>query len=141
MPAVLRLFAIAIGYLMAVAVGTVAVTVLFAFVGEGDRMVEGLSAVVFFFAMLPIFGAFALKAWLPVVVLTEWRGWRNWLAYGGLGILVGVAGAFLGPDGMVDAAPLAASAAIGGLTYWLIAGRNAGRWHEPRRPRTPPQTM
>jgi hypothetical protein len=28
----------------------------------------------------------------------------------------------------------AASGAVFGLAYWLIAGRNAGRWREPRKP-------
>lgn len=128
MQAVLRLFAIGFGYCFAVAVGTAAITVLFAFVGEGDRLVEGLSAFVFFFTMLPIFGSFAFKAWLPVVLLTEWLGWRSWLSHAGFGILVGIAGALLTPDGTADLAPLAASGALGGLTYWLVAGRNAGRW-------------
>ncbi|MCP1199156.1 hypothetical protein [Notoacmeibacter sp. MSK16QG-6] len=132
MRAVLRLFAIAFGYLIAVGVTTAAVTVLFAFMGEGDRLVEGLSALVFFASMLPVFGAFALKAWLPVIVIAEWQSWRNWLVYVALAMIVGVIGAFLGPDGLIDAAPLAASAALGGLTYWLIAGRNAGRWQKDR---------
>lgn len=133
MRAVLRLFAIGIGYCLAVGVATAAVTVLFAFIGEGDRLVEGLSALVFFGSMLPVFGAFALKAWLPIVVIAEWQGWRNWLVYVGLAMVVGIIGAFLGPDGVLDAAPLAASAALGGLTYWLIAGRNAGRWQAVER--------
>jgi len=29
----------------------------------------------------------------------------------------------------------AASGAVFGFAYWLLAGRNAGRWREPRRPR------
>ena len=131
MRAVMRLLAIGFGYGIAVAVGTAALTILFAFVGEGDGLIESLSGLVFFFTMLPIFGAFALKAWLPVVVITEWRGWRSWPVYGGFGVLVGIIGAFLGPDATLDAPPLAASATLGGLTYWLIAGRNAGRWVKP----------
>jgi len=26
----------------------------------------------------------------------------------------------------------AAAGIVGGIVYWLIAGRNAGRWREPR---------
>jgi len=36
---------------------------------------------------------------------------------------------------VTNALQLAAAAGIvGGLVYWLIAGRNAGRWREPRTP-------
>ncbi|RLQ89114.1 hypothetical protein [Notoacmeibacter ruber] len=132
MRAVFRLLAIGFGYGLATIVATAAVTVLFAIVGEGNEFVEGFSALVFFFTMLPVFGTFVLKAWLPIVVIAEWRQWQSWLIYVVLAILIGILGAFLGPDGVVDAAPLAASAALGGLTYWLIAGRNAGRWYDRR---------
>ena len=37
------------------------------------------------------------------------------------------------PPPISHAAELAAAAgAVFGLTYWLLAGRNAGRWREPR---------
>ena len=30
---------------------------------------------------------------------------------------------------------------VAGLVYWMIAGRNAGGWREPRRPLTPPPPL
>ena len=36
---------------------------------------------------------------------------------------------------------VAAAGIVGGLVYWLIAGRNAGAWREPRRPLRPPPPL
>ena len=69
---------------------------------------------------------------------------RSFLFYGVGGALVGLA-SYYGSDISVrlenttDVPPVAnalqlaaAAGIIGGIVYWLVAGRNAGRWREPK---------
>ena len=91
-------------------------------------------------------GAVAFMPALLVIVIAEAARLRNFLYYGVGGALVGLA-SYYGTDISVrlenttDVTPVAnalqlaaAAGIIGGLVYWLIAGRNAGRWREPRAP-------
>jgi hypothetical protein len=91
-------------------------------------------------------GAVAFLPALVVIVLAEAARLRNFLYYGVGGALVGLA-SYYGSDislrleNTTDVAPVgnalqlaAAAGIIGGLVYWLIAGRNAGRWRESRTP-------
>jgi hypothetical protein len=83
-------------------------------------------------------GAVAIFPALIVIVM------RSFIYYGVGGALVGLA-SYFGTDISVrlenttDVAPVgnalqlaAAAGIIGGLAYWLIAGRNAGCWRESR---------
>ena len=89
-------------------------------------------------------GAVAILPALIVIVLAEIARMRSFIYYGVGGALIGLA-SYFGSDISVrlenttDVAPVnnalqlaAAAGIIGGLAYWLIAGRNAGRWREPR---------
>jgi len=89
-------------------------------------------------------GAVAMLPALVVIVISEAARLRNFLYYGVGGALVGLA-SYYGTDISVrlenttDVAPVgnslqlaAAAGIVGGVVYWLIAGRNAGRWREPR---------
>jgi H+/Cl- antiporter ClcA len=89
-------------------------------------------------------GAVAILPALIVIVVAEVTRMRSFLYYGIGGALVGLA-SYFGSDISVrienttDVAPVnnalqlaAAAGIIGGLAYWLIAGRNAGRWRELR---------
>ena len=89
-------------------------------------------------------GAVAFLPALVVIVIAEAARLRSFLYYGVGGALVGLA-SYYGSDISVrlenttDVTPVgnalqlaAAAGIIGGLVYWLIAGRNAGRWREPR---------
>jgi len=91
-------------------------------------------------------GAVAFLPALVVIVITEAAQLRNFLYYGVGGALVGLA-SYYGSDismrleNTTDVAPVAnalqlaaAAGIIGGVVYWLVAGRNAGRWREPRAP-------
>lgn len=87
---------------------------------------------------------------LPVVMLialAEYFKIRSLLAYAGVGALLLMLGAYggVGPNGeeSIDHEPpvfthsmeiAAASGAVFGMVYWLLAGRNAGRWRERRQP-------
>jgi hypothetical protein len=77
-----------------------------------------------------------------VIVVSEVARMRSFIYYGVGGALVALA-AYYGSDISVqlenttDVTPVAntlqlaaAAGILGGLAYWLIAGRNAGRWRE-----------
>jgi len=79
-----------------------------------------------------------------VIVIAEAARLRNFLYYGVGGALVGLA-SYFGSDISVrlenttDVTPVghtlqlaAAAGIIGGLVYWVVAGRNAGRWRDSR---------
>jgi hypothetical protein len=89
-------------------------------------------------------GAVAILPAVVVIVISEAANLRNFLYYGVGGALVALA-SYYGSDisirleNTTDVAPVgnalqlaAAAGIIGGLAYWLIAGRNAGRWRQPR---------
>jgi hypothetical protein len=89
-------------------------------------------------------GAVAILPAALVIVVSEAARLRSFLYYGLAGASVGFA-SYYGSDISVrlenttDVAPVAnalqlaaAAGIIGGLAYWLIAGRNAGRWREPK---------
>ena len=89
-------------------------------------------------------GAVAMLPALVVIVIAEAARLRNFLYYGVGGALVGLA-SYFGSDISVrlenttDVTPVgntlqlaAAAGIIGGLVYWVVAGRNAGRWRDPR---------
>jgi hypothetical protein len=89
-------------------------------------------------------GAVALLPALVVIVIAEAARLRNFLYYGIGGAVVGLA-SYFGSDISVrlenttDVTPVgntlqlaAAAGIIGGLVYWVVAGRNAGRWRDPR---------
>ncbi|MDB5500531.1 MAG: hypothetical protein JWR89_433 [Tardiphaga sp.] len=95
------------------------------------------------------FSGFALLPAIVVVAITEALNVRSVLAYAIGGAAVGLA-CYLGLvpfdtdtmrfDGIVrrHLEVMTGAGIVGGLIYWLIAGRNAGRWKEPRAVSYPP---
>lgn len=92
---------------------------------------------------------FALLLAMIVVLLTETLSIRGILAYAAGGAICGAV-CYLGLipfdpesmrfDGIVrrHLEIMTGAGVVAGLTYWLIAGRNAGAWREaPRDPRPP----
>ena len=89
-------------------------------------------------------GAVSILPAALLIVVSEAARLRSFLYYGVGGALVGLA-SYYGSDISVrlenttDVAPVgnalqlaAAAGIVGGLVYWRIAGRNAGRWREPK---------
>ena len=112
--------------------------------GVDSDPVERVSFFVASFFATSLVGAVAFLPALIVVVFAEIARMRSFLYYGVGGALIGLA-SYFGSDISVrlenttDVAPVnnalqlaAAAGIIGGLAYWLIAGRNAGRWRDPR---------
>ena len=106
--------------------------------------VERLSFFIVSFFATSFVGAVAILPAALLIVIAEAARLRSFLYYGIGGALVGLA-SYYGSDISVrlenttDVAPVAnalqlaaAAGIIGGLVYWLIAGRNAGRWREPK---------
>jgi hypothetical protein len=151
-----RLFAILIGY----AVATFAASAFLHLVwsrgadlgGDPSGFVVGSIAVST--AILAVmFANFAFFPAAIVIGISEIAGWRDWLAYAVAGaavaILVTAAGRY-GIDGTVFIEPpgpprpreglsggpaafaeTVAAGLVGGIAYWLVAGRGAGNWRRP----------
>jgi hypothetical protein len=110
---------------------------------------DPIERVIFFFVAFFATGLVIVYALLPaalVIGILEALRMRSFIYYGVGGALVALA-SYYGSDISVqlenttdvppvaNALQLAAAAGIlGGLAYWLIAGRNAGRWRERRLP-------
>jgi hypothetical protein len=103
---------------------------------------ERLSFFIVSFFATSFVGAVAILPAAVLIVVSEAARWRSFLYYGVGGALVALA-SYYGSDISVrlenttDVTPVtnalqlaAAAGIIGGLVYWLIAGRNAGRWRE-----------
>jgi hypothetical protein len=95
---------------------------------------------------------FALLPAMIVVLITEAFYVRGVLSYAIGGAVVGLA-CYLGLipfntetmqfEGIVrrHLEIMTGAGIVAGLIYWMIAGRNAGAWREPRRPLRPPPPL
>ncbi|WP_315702148.1 MULTISPECIES: hypothetical protein [unclassified Bradyrhizobium] len=149
-----RLFVIAFAFLAACFVAGMIVVIAILFpefsdLGEGP-IDQGALNVIIGFGFIFVSG-FALLPAMLIALITEAFSIRSVLAYAIGGGVVGAA-CYLGlvpfdPDtfqfeGIVrrHLEILTGAGIVGGLVYWLIAGRNAGAWREPPRqlPPSPP---
>jgi len=112
--------------------------------GIDSDPVERVSFFIVSFLATSFVGAVAILPAALFIVISEAARLRSFLFYGVGGALVGLA-SYFGSDISVrlenttDVPPVAnalqlaaAAGIIGGLVYWLVAGRNAGRWREPK---------
>jgi len=112
--------------------------------GIDSDPVERLSFFMVSFFATSFVGAVAIMPAALLIVISEAARLRSFLFYGVGGALVGLA-SYYGSDISVrlenttDVPPVAnalqlaaAAGIIGGLVYWVVAGRNAGRWREPK---------
>ncbi|MGJ5177959.1 hypothetical protein ACQR16_27155 [Bradyrhizobium oligotrophicum] len=150
-----RLIVIAFAFLVACFVaGLVVVTAIlfpeFSDLGSGP-IDQGAFEVVIGFGFIFVSG-FALIPALLIALVTEAFSIRSVLAYAIGGGVVGAA-CYLGLipfdpetfrfEGIVrrQLEILTGAGILGGLIYWLIAGRNAGRWREPAQLLPPPPPL
>ena len=142
-----RLFVILFGFLFAclVAGGIVVCAILFPEMSALDTTGINPDALNILLGFGFIFvSGFALLPALLIVVITEAFYVRSALAYAIGGAAVGLA-CYLGLipfdsdtmqfTGIVrrHLEVMTGAGIVGGLIYWMIAGRNAGRWRQPRR--------
>jgi hypothetical protein len=148
-----RLFVVAFAFVVACLVGgaIVVVAILFPELSALDTGVLDPNAVSILLGFgFIFFSGFALIPALVILVVTEAYGIRSVLAYALGGALVGLA-CYLGLipydpatmsfDGVVrrHLEVMTGAGIVAGLIYWVIAGRNAGRWRPRRMPQhTPP---
>ena len=148
-----RLIVISIGFLAACLVAGMIVVVAVLFpefsnLGEGP-VDSGALNIIIGFGFIFISG-FALLPALIVVLITEAFYIRSALTYAVGGAIVGLA-CYLGLvpfdveqfrfEGIVrrHLEIMTGAGILAGVVYWMIAGRNAGAWREPRRVlRSPP---
>jgi len=140
-----RLFAIFVALLIAFMVAgiTLAIGVVAPdWAGVDSDPFERVAFFVVSFFATSFIGAVAIVPALVVVVIAEIARMRSFIYYGIGGALVALV-SYYGTDISVrlenttDVPPVAnalqlaaAAGIIGGLAYWLIAGRNAGRWRD-----------
>ena len=146
-----RLFVILLGFLAAslVAGAIVVGAVLFPALSDfADGPIDPSALnIVLGFGFIFVSG-FALLPAMIVVAITEAFYIRSVLAYAVGGGVVGLA-CYLGLvpfdpatlrfDGIIrrHLEIMTGAGIVAGLVYWMIAGRNAGAWREPRRPLPP----
>jgi hypothetical protein len=108
---------------------------------ETDPMDRAIFFVVAFFAT-SFAGMTAFVPALLAVIVAEALNLRSFLYYGTAGGVIGLLGYFGSNistrlEDTTDITPVghslelvAAAGIVGGLAYWLLAGRNAGRWRQ-----------
>jgi uncharacterized protein involved in response to NO len=111
---------------------------------EAPQFVMG--SLVFSIPFVALFVAyFAFLPALPAILVSEALGWRDWLRYalaGGVIALIIIAFFVHAAPSSGDAvaeprfwAAMLGGGMVGGITYWLVAGRVAGNWRaRVRRP-------
>ena len=142
-----RIIVIIFGLLLAILVAGITLAIGIVLPEWAAMDSDPIERVIFFFAAFfatSYVGAVAIFPAALVIVILEAARMRSFIYYGVGGALVALA-SYYGADisfqlenttdvtPVANALQLAAAAGIlGGLTYWLVAGRNAGRWREPR---------
>lgn len=153
MSLIVRLFMIAFGFLLACFVASTVVLFGLLFPEMELQSLDidsGLVNAILGFGFLLVSG-FALVPALCVVLLTEAFYIRSMLAYAVLGGLSGLCAylAFVPFDtvamtfnGIVrrHLEIMVGAGILGGVVYWVVAGRNAGFWREPMANERPPRT-
>jgi hypothetical protein len=155
MALIVRLFVIFLAFLAAsLAAGIIVVgAVLFPELSDlgGDLVDQRAVDIVIGVGFIFISG-FALLPAMIIALITEAFSIRGVLTYAIGGGLVGLA-CYLGLvpfdtdtlrfEGIVrrHLEIMTGAGIVAGLVYWMIAGRNAGAWREPRRPRQLPPPM
>jgi hypothetical protein len=144
-----RIIVIIFGLLVAIIVAGIALAIGIVLPEWATMDSDPIERVIFFFAAFfatSYIGAVAIFPAALVIVILESARMRSFLYYGIGGALVALA-SYYGSDISVqlenttDVTPVgntlqlaAAAGILGGLAYWLIAGRNAGRWRKQRVP-------
>ena len=150
---IFRLAVVLLGYIGAALAASAFINILAlgALGAEPGDPVATASLVFMIPLMALVIAYFAFFPSLLVVLLTEFLGKRDWLvhALGGGAVALSVLGFAFGtgtvwqsvsgdglepywlpPDDPRMALLLIGAGMIGGLTYWLIAGRTAGSWRQ-----------
>jgi hypothetical protein len=128
-----RLITISIGFSAAVLTAVTVVSLPLWAQPDGTETVLMVTA----FAMGAVFlaaqlGSAAGFLVLLVLAVSEYLSWRDWLTYAlaGGGVTGGTMLIIAGAQDVSGLALVTAAGLAGGIVYWLIAGRNAGKLFE-----------
>jgi hypothetical protein len=134
-----RVLVIAFAFLVASAAAALVLTIGGVASDWGDVLVlgadtVGLSVMVGLGAVL--ISGFALLPMLLVILIAESFGWRSVLFYAAAGLALALLSRYGSPEppmpsGLREGEIMAGAGIAGGLVYWVLAGRNAGKWREP----------
>lgn len=140
MAILVRLVVLWIGYLLACIAAAIVLT-LGTLSAADDELVSQIPSFALWWVIgieAAVMAGLALLPALLVIALAEGFAWRSVILYGVLGGVLALAlgygidfaGYLGGPDSIMvrEREVLAAAGIAGGLTYWLVAGRNAGAW-------------
>lgn len=141
MAILVRLFAIAIAYVLACTAAATVLTLGTLSTAGNDVAALDIPSVALWGVVgvsATIIAALAMLPALLVIALSEGFAWRSIILYGVVGGVLALAlaygidfaGYLGGPDNGLarEREVLAASGIAGGLVYWLFAGRSAGAW-------------
>jgi len=142
-----RIIVIILGLLVAIIVAGITLAIGIVLPEWAAMDSDPIERVIFFFVAFfatSYVGAVAILPAVVVIAISEAARMRSFIYYGAGGALVALA-SYYGSDisirleNTTDVTPVAntlqlaaAAGILGGLAYWLIAGRNAGRWRERR---------
>lgn len=141
MAIIARFFVIAFGFCLASFAAAATITVGAAIWADLQPPFERIEVNFFLLFTLATSAGIAFLAFVPAMIailLAESFSWRSILYYalagGAIGFFYGLIlpaeepGRFIFARG---AEIMAGAGVAAGLVYWLFAGRNAGRWHQP----------
>src|SRR5215469_10788371 len=136
-----RLVVLSLGYLLACMSAAIVFTLGTFSATDDDELLSQFPSVALWTLIgieAAIMAALAMLPALLVIALAEGFACRSIIVYGVLGGVLALAlgcgidfaGYLGGPDSIVarEREVLAAAGIASGLTYWLVAGRNAGAW-------------
>jgi hypothetical protein len=139
MALVLRFFVVIFGFYAASLAA--AATLTFGTLADFADQVGAADATLFSVVVLTTSILIAFFAFIPaliVILMAESFAWRSVLLYAlaggalGAGFGLGFGELFPEPGRGRSTELMAAAGIVGGLVYWLIAGRNAGMWSHSR---------
>ena len=147
MATISRVFMIALAFCLASFAAAATITIGAAVLADVQPPFERVEVSFFWLFTLATSAGIAFLAFVPAMIailLAESFSWRSILYYALTGGAIGLFfGTILPTDepGRVfltrGAEIMAGAGVAAGLVYWLFAGRNAGRWHEPAATETP----
>ncbi|MGH6763332.1 MAG: hypothetical protein ACRECW_17300 [Phyllobacterium sp.] len=134
---IVRLLLILIGFIASMLAASLFINILL-FGGFQQAGLERELLQLGLFVSVPVLAGFiGYHAFAPtalVILFGEFTAKRDWLYYAVTGAIAAIAALFWSGFGLVDSQPdiglsavAAAAGAVGGLAYWLVAGRSAGR--------------
>jgi hypothetical protein len=128
-----RLVVISFGFTLAFLVALIIVSLpLWVQPDAGETVLVATMFAMGLFFIAAHLGSMAGFIIFGLILLSEYRCWRDWLTYAlsGGAVMGGTMLVIVGGREISDIALITAAGVAGGITYWAVAGRNAGKLFE-----------